>query len=514
VYRFSGISRQDAVDTTKNLIINEMFAKWFIRFDKILFNHEDPILKEAFCFYKSQNQSTGIQPNPPPPADCPWKIVEICSDLESQFTWIAGITVLPPNLDHDNDGVVNSIDQDWYDIQNRLGITQQQFDQLVEDWWDENFEDEYGNYDEYWENYTDGDGQSLDATFDALQEIMGSFWSFLTDLLDGDPNDDLYYDPNDDIFCPWDDPIQSVDSRDVRCDWFYVLDCGYGTQNNNWYEWFADVVPCPECPQYEGYDDMLRDRLSAHWTLHYTNSIDFWKLYNLSIEWECDAFSPYFEECIDEHFIESYFNAPPETKILSFPDAFNDCFLTQSQCPTCVYQYSVTLFIEQPVIGTREVYGGDGGSKNGGHVFLSLDQTDIGPGGSGLEKTLVFGWYPTNKPNGKEEVPGFFYLEDQNTKYNISLTYTLTSDQFETIKARLSNQYHLYQVGYNNCANAAIGGLIDAGISIPKTPRSVYLLGDITVNAGDLGEDLRNSHPGGSFFSSSTKVIAPPSTCQ
>lgn len=305
------------------------------------------------------------------------------------------------------------------------------------------------------------------------------------------------------------------------CEWFYLQDCGQGPgQDISWWDDFAAVVPCPECTGYQEYQDMLRDRLYAHWEEHYYalgSAIDFWDFYNRNLEWNCDPYSPCFEECVDENFVNDYFNLPPiPITPISFPQALDDCFISITACPNCFY--TATLYIEQPVPGTREIFdwtgnGSSGSGKNSGHTFMSLKQYD--PAVSLIEpiRTLTFGFYPAYKPEGQNTVPGSFYEENEATVFNVSVLYSLTLSQYEDIKTSLSNIENIYQIEYSNCSTLPAIVLNHAGFNIPMTERHVWRLGDIKANPADLGEDLRANHAPGTIITSDTYLNPPLSKC-
>lgn len=209
-----------------------------------------------------------------------------------------------------------------------------------------------------------------------------------------------------------------------------------------------------------------------------------------------------------------WFNPPPDTEPLTLPEDFENCFLSATDCPNCTYY--VTLYIEQPIPGDRSLSGGTGGSKNGGHTFINLEQNDIGPGGSGFETNMTFGWYPVNKPSGQEEVLGYFYPENEITVYNISLGFSLTRQDFDTVIDILSNNNLMYQTGYNNCSTVMVNALKQVGKDIPTKERRQWPIGTILVNPADLGEDLRDKYStSNQFFSTTgnTYVTPPLSTC-
>jgi hypothetical protein len=220
---------------------------------------------------------------------------------------------------------------------------------------------------------------------------------------------------------------------------------------------------------------------------------------------------------IENALINLWYQPPPPNTpgILNLEQSLNDCF--GLACSNC--SYTATLYIEQPIPGSRDIYTLNGFSQGSsgsfghyeGHTFIGLSQTNS----QGEVKSKIFGYYPASHPSGSEEVPGFFYPEDENTVYNIKVTYQLTAAQFNLIKTRCKNMSNMYAAAYNNCSTTSVAILSSAGLIIPQTKRHQWpIIGDIEANPADLGEDLRISSPGGSFDSSDTYQHVIPSNCQ
>lgn len=495
----NGVSRDNLLDTlTGNAHQKASYLNWLVKYEKKLYNTTDENTESILCRHRRVANLT-----PPPsngtttnifngcsdtPSNCDWKTIEVCWNNDLQVHWFGGINNIPPHLDHDRDGVLNEYDNDFL----FLGITQQEFENRVRDWWEENYEDEYDmDYDEFWtEVYSNGEGSEIDFT--KLNDAWGDFWhnfeNFFDDLW-GDVGDwwNGIWDP---IGCPFDDPLlgNGTNNRnETTCEWFYVLDCGTASgSDNSWWDDFSEVKPCPECPGYQEYQNMHRDRLHDHWKSNYTNStinapVEFWDLYNLSQH--CDPYSPCFEQCVDEAFINSYFYVapPPETPFL-FPNDVESCFINQSECTNCFYR--AVLYIEQPVPGTREIFdydgsGSSGSGKNNGHTFMSLEQYDPAVSLIDPVRVVTFGFYPADKPHGQEIVAGHFYKENINTRHNISVTYDITNSQLESLIDYLSDLPNQYQVGYQNCSTNMVYALQHVGFFIPITPRWVPIFGEI-----------------------------------
>lgn len=499
----NGVTRQQLLNVNAGDARQKLpYLKKMMEYEYLLFKETDLALQDCMCKYKDKIEE--LPPGTPlPPVTCQWTVVEICIDLDYQVGWAAG-SKIPLYLDHDQDGIHNNEDPDWQLLLQNSGKTNQEMVDLILAWWEDNYEAQYGDIDDYWEEYSNGDGVIID--FSVFQEIMDAVGDYLDDLWHDIGRewheleqwwDDLH------IHCPHPSGGKGgVVDREVRCDKYLMLDCGNGI---NWENLFL----CPECDQWS-MDE--RERLRLHWTNKYQGSgIEFDDLFNIANEAGCQIYSPTYEQCVDQAFTRSYIQTPPppDKVILDLKTDLNRCFGTS--CSNCTY--SITLYIEQPVPGTRNLYGGGGSSsgKNGGHVFIGLTQTDAL--GNSVSKTI--GYYPTSRPSGREEVPGFWYNENNNTIYNISVTYNVTEAQFQTIRTNLGNVYTSYQVERNNCATTITQALQAAGINIPETPRHQFPLGTLEANPADLGEDLRNNPQGGTFneVANGQYAVPPLSSC-
>jgi len=303
-YLINGMSRKELLNTeTGSPHQKRALAKWMVDYQSWLFETTDEELEEAFCIFNTDPKING-DPEADPTATCVWLILQLCSDDATQTSWIGGQEHLPLHLDHDRDGIPNSEDQDWGEFTNRTGISQEEFREYVETWWEENYEEDYGEYPNFWEEiYDDFNDPSGGGFWNFFDDIWDGFWGWIDDIFDdwgrGGYGDDLYYDP-DYINCPWDDPINpKAEDRGIRCDWYYVLDCG--GEGDDWWEIFSEIVPCPECPGFQEYQNMLRDRLYGYWDENKNGylKISFEDLSNL-VGNSCDAFSPGFNACVKE----------------------------------------------------------------------------------------------------------------------------------------------------------------------------------------------------------------------
>lgn len=273
----NGISRKSLLQVEKgNPSQRAVLAQWLLNSEKIfLSNRGDEELTEAYCKYKeleTEGNNGMLSPTSPPPTEpeCEWKLVEMCSDDETQTTWIGGTTNMPPHIDHDRDGIHNSEDQDFQELLRRLGIDSQEFERRLRDWWRDRLERERGEYDEYWtqveQYYQEGSGQDFSEFWDDLTFIWEEFDIFIGEL---------WYELGNDLGNAWDSfvdwfrdlfyEIECYDwgrnGRDTRCQYVYIYTCE-GAEGNWWES--EDVIVCPGCSEQdiENQDQQLAAQIS------------------------------------------------------------------------------------------------------------------------------------------------------------------------------------------------------------------------------------------------------------
>ncbi|MCR9134180.1 MAG: AHH domain-containing protein [bacterium] len=316
-YIINAHTRESLLDIESDDIERKIaFLEALAYYDSFLFDDKQGESVEAICRYNdSLNPSNDPSNLPPDSPDCSWNVLVICSDLNTQTTWFGGISNMPPHLDHDGDGIINSEDQDFLS----LGITQDQFEDWLREWWLQNEYEHLGDYDQYFQN---NGGSSWYNDYEEIMEFWEGIWQDMwldwQDYIYDEWYDDHGYDdPRD----PWDDPIYAcgggwydpldspIEEREVRCFAYYVLDCGVGEFDiDNWQDVFSDYVPCLECPSYE---DIFMERAFDYYDTHsqgfsYSfNSFD--DLVQTAELLGCNGASPTFEQCINEAAVLSTF---------------------------------------------------------------------------------------------------------------------------------------------------------------------------------------------------------------
>jgi len=278
-WSINGMSREELLSAQQgNPLYKGAITRWMLSYERRHYSSENEALKTAYNLYKTRGHDESIVNSPQfnPPQNCEWRILEICSDDETQISWQAGVDAIPPHLDHDRDGILNQNDQDWYDLLQRYNITQAQFTQIIDSWWEDNYQDQYGDYADFWEDIGSdqyGGGQDF---FDFINEI----WDTLKDVYNDIFDDGIFWPDLDnqvDPYQPGDwpsgdgggslgDPFTSggeIGFRDVRCYYYYMQDCGTGAAG--WWK-FTEWITCPNCTEQdiENENQWFYIRLNAY----------------------------------------------------------------------------------------------------------------------------------------------------------------------------------------------------------------------------------------------------------
>ncbi|MFM9947165.1 MAG: AHH domain-containing protein [Saprospiraceae bacterium] len=275
-WSINGISREELLAAgTGHPLQKGALAHWILNYEHRYFQTENEALKDAYCVLKTRGENETIVNSPVfnPPPDCTWRILEVCSDDETQIFWQAGVDMIPLHLDHDRDGILNQNDQDWYEFIQRHNITQEQFTQAIDSWWEDHYQDEYGDYDDFWDEVDLDGGEDITAFLNGLWDDLEDFFNDIFDDGIFFPNLDNQVDPYDPDDCPGGgdggplgDPFTSggeIGFRDVRCNYYYIQDCGTGAAN--WWQ-FTDWITCPNCTEQdiENENQWFYIRLNAY----------------------------------------------------------------------------------------------------------------------------------------------------------------------------------------------------------------------------------------------------------
>jgi hypothetical protein len=150
---------------------------------------------------------------------------------------------------------------------------------------------------------------------------------------------------------------------------------------------------------------------------------------------------------------------------------------------------TITIYIDQPVLGERAVRSGD----NVGHTFIGITQKQAN---GSITVSRIFGFYPKSEfvtpfnPSGPSSLGN-----DQGHTYDISIPIQVSPEKLSSIINYIINdtptEYHLSNF---NCTSYGIGIASICGVSLPNTI-SCWTAGinGCGNNPGDLGEDLKNN---------------------
>lgn len=317
-----GISRQELLTNNPesgDYVQRCSNVKWLRNHEKFMFDEvSDPQLADQFCNCQNTDDETGDSQNlissSARNGDGDWKIVEICTDSNTRGIWIGGMNNIPLDLDHDQDGIPNGDDQDWYDIMQSRNITQSQFSDRVRNWWDDHYQEDYGDYDDFWDDWDNG--HDFSDIWDDISDVWDDFWDWAGDYFGGHNSygDDLYYDPGDRDYGCYDNWLigNKAESREVTCNWYYVLDCGDpnwdGNFNGNyWWYQFRESIQCDGCEEYAdgGYDAFDNRLKNYHRSERLPVDVNFF-MQLVDHYGTCQVTSPGFEECAQE-ILDNYF---------------------------------------------------------------------------------------------------------------------------------------------------------------------------------------------------------------
>jgi hypothetical protein len=177
----------------------------------------------------------------------------------------------------------------------------------------------------------------------------------------------------------------------------------------------------------------------------------------------------------------TYSGNDPITNVAQYIQCFNGSGSASS--------YKITLYVDQPIPGSRTPYTFGSGSQNGifnvGHVFLVFQQNE--PGGAIVRS---MGFYPYSWVTPLNPTDPGSLNNDQDHIYNISLSMIVSGQQFmEILNTFASGNNVNYNLNDNNCTTWVLNALQAGGIDI-QTTTGVWPLGS-GDDPGDLGEDIR-----------------------
>ncbi|MBE7169655.1 MAG: hypothetical protein INR73_03650 [Williamsia sp.] len=146
--------------------------------------------------------------------------------------------------------------------------------------------------------------------------------------------------------------------------------------------------------------------------------------------------------------------------------------------------YSVTVNVNQPVPGSRELVNLNA-NHNAGHAFLTLsEQTD----GNSIIRNV--GFYPLHSAKSVNGNDQSIFGDDSKTSSSVSLKLSVSATEFNNLQTVIYDlvKYN-YDLNDNNCTTVIIDALNKINIHLPST------IGDNLLFKGndpaDLGEDLR-----------------------
>jgi hypothetical protein len=148
-------------------------------------------------------------------------------------------------------------------------------------------------------------------------------------------------------------------------------------------------------------------------------------------------------------------------------------------------KYTASININEPVPKTRDVSTMFEEFK-AGHAFISLEQ--VLPDGNSIVRNV--GFYPMGEASLSATNIASTFGEDSDTKFSVSLSITLNSNDFGQLISTLSDYSNqTYNLFTFNCTSALISAFDAIGIALPSTKSSSVLFDG--NSPADLAEDLR-----------------------
>lgn len=156
-------------------------------------------------------------------------------------------------------------------------------------------------------------------------------------------------------------------------------------------------------------------------------------------------------------------------------------------------EYEVTVFIEQPVPGSRVpwiIYDGSKVVRKGsvysvGHTFIGIRQKN---GASQIMRNV--GFHPSDAVNPISPSTTGELDNDEDSYYDLSLTIPINQSQINNLISYIKNSGNAtYDLNTYNCTTFVLDCLKSAGINLPRTEGS-WPNGK-GLNPADLGEDIR-----------------------
>ncbi len=293
-YFINAMTRENILNTSNGIPKQKLaYTNWMIQYDKILFNTFDENLKLVRCAYASDPASN----NPiEPQGGCEWKLMQWCTDVDLQIEWWGGNA--PPDHptygDHDNDGILNKDDQDWFDLvsqgdHDNDGVP----DRLDKDWYnlhlpigDHDHDGILNKDDPDWKIWFalngdhDNDGvlNKDDQDWHDFETRFPHWDNYLADL---DFSDD--FDGYDNFNDWWDNNSGSIEGGDAHFwenmadvfsdigNWFGGVFGDIGDAFEDLWDWIKDLFDDgPDCPNW----GKVKDNQITTSTAHATNRTD------------------------------------------------------------------------------------------------------------------------------------------------------------------------------------------------------------------------------------------------
>ena len=174
------------------------------------------------------------------------------------------------------------------------------------------------------------------------------------------------------------------------------------------------------------------------------------------------------------------------------------------------FKYKMTLYVDQPINKSTNVYQNFSPDRPFGHTYLGLEQYNSE---TGQTKRLVVGFYiQTEWRAGTLLMSPGAWGEDGNTSYDVSISLNISANQFQNAIDQMgylgTPSYHITD---QNCNHVATN-IMAPFLAMPHGVAEIGPLG-LGMSSGALGQGFfNNTSTYGQYMHTGNNLTSPPST--
>ncbi|MFB9844052.1 hypothetical protein [Mucilaginibacter ginsenosidivorans] len=175
-------------------------------------------------------------------------------------------------------------------------------------------------------------------------------------------------------------------------------------------------------------------------------------------------------------------NLPGEDDPKIDPKKYMDCFGT---VPDAGAKTTVTVYVQEPWPGTTFNLG----PNSVGHTCIGLTKTN---GNTSITQTV--GYYPDASGFAKMHAPSKVLDNGGDLNYNVSMTYSVSTAQFQQIVNYIANPPATYDLTEFNCTNFVYNACKAGNITLPNPYNTVGPSGpggsEVAMTPAGLGDSI------------------------